>query len=226
VAYLSGDALRVVAGDGTGDHLLAAGVARVAPAWRPGHAFQLASFQLAYLTATGRLVVRDGDTGLTAWSARPAVNVRELAWSEDGQRLLVLSPRKVLLYDATGRLVWTLSASNASPILHGAMSPDGRKLALVSGGTTGEVTIVDQRARTPVARRVLAGSGLGQVDWAPDGRWLVVAWPAANQWVFVRVVGAPRISAVSRIAQQFSGGSTVTFPRLEGWCCSAASTAG
>jgi hypothetical protein len=66
-------------------------------------------------------------------------------------------------------------------------------------------------------RRVLAEPGLDQLSWSPDGRWLLVSWPGADEWVFVRVVGAPRIRAVSRIAQQFSERS---FPRLDGWCCS------
>jgi hypothetical protein len=38
LAYLSGRQLRVVAGDGTGDHQLASKVASVAPAWRPRNA--------------------------------------------------------------------------------------------------------------------------------------------------------------------------------------------
>jgi WD40 repeat protein len=221
VAYLSGHDLRVVAGDGTGDHLLATGVARVAPTWRPGH-----PYQLAYLTTAGRLVVRDGDSGLIAWSVKSPVNARQLTWSDDGQRLLVLSPQKALLYDADGRLVRKLTAFRSAPLVGGALSSNGRELALVSGGPSGEVTVTDPEAPHPVARRVLAGSGLGQVDFSPDGRWLVITWPAANQWVFVRVVGAPRITAVSRIAQQFSSGATTAFPRLEGWCCTAAGTAG
>jgi hypothetical protein len=42
IAYISGSQLRIVAGDGTGDHPLAAYVAPVPPAWRPGHPYQLA----------------------------------------------------------------------------------------------------------------------------------------------------------------------------------------
>src|SRR5581483_4778806 len=63
VAYLSAGTLRVVAGDGTHDHLLAARAARVAPAWRPGY-----SFQLAYVTTGNRLVVRDADTEQLIWT--------------------------------------------------------------------------------------------------------------------------------------------------------------
>jgi len=57
IAYLSAGDLRVVAGDGTGDHLRASGVAGVAPAWRPGP-----PYQPAYQTPRGRLTVRDRDT--------------------------------------------------------------------------------------------------------------------------------------------------------------------
>ena len=76
-------------------------------------------------------------------------------------------------------------------------------------------------------RQALAGPGVTAVSWSPDGRWLLVTWPAANQWVFVRVVGAPRIEAVSRISDQFSsGGVPRAFPQLDGWCCTAQGSAG
>jgi hypothetical protein len=68
----------------------------------------------------------------------------------------------------------------------------------------------------------LAGPGLGQVLWSPDGRWLLVSWPAADQLVFIGVTGATRIAAVSHIAQHFSsGGRASGFPQLDGWCCQA-----
>jgi hypothetical protein len=221
VAYLSGTELREVAGDGTEDHLVASGVARVAPAWRPGH-----PYQLAYLAVGGRLWVRDGDTGVSLWSARPAVRARELAWSADGERLLALSFRKVFIYSAGGRLLSVKAAPGGAPIESAAFSPDGHSLSLVSGvpGNAAFVLGVFGRAR---ARRVLSGVGLGQVAFSPNGRWLLITWPAADQWVFVRVVGAPRIAAVSRIAQHFSlRGRSPQFPRLDGWCCAATGAAG
>ncbi len=49
IAYLSAGTLRVIGGHGTADHLVAARVADVAPAWRPGY-----SFQLAYVTPGNR----------------------------------------------------------------------------------------------------------------------------------------------------------------------------
>ncbi|MGH2909779.1 MAG: WD40 repeat domain-containing protein, partial [Solirubrobacteraceae bacterium] len=218
LAYLSGGALRVLAGDGTGDHLLAVDVAHVAPAWRPGH-----PYQLAYMTAAGRLVVRDGDTGATLWSARPRTCVRRLAWSADGERLLVLSRTRVLVYAADGRLITHRPAPGGGQIVDGALSPDGRIVALISGGPSSGAILERLTAPESAGRRVLAGVGLGQVEWSPNGRWLLVNWPAADQWVFVRVAGRPRIAAVSNIARQFATrGASGTHQRLEGWCCAAA----
>lgn len=220
IAYLSGDDLRVLAGDGTGDHLLAAAVAKVAPAWRADH-----PYELAYVTKRGALVVRDSDSGQMFWSTAAGVDAHQLAWSADGQRLLALSGPTVRIYNAEGRAISTIRLPRATPAIDGALSPDGRELALVLG--TGEVVISSYASPTPVLARVLEGNGLQQVSWSPDGRWLLVSWPAANQWVFVRVAGAPRIAAVSRIAQQLSApGARQAFPQLDGWCCTARGSAG
>jgi hypothetical protein len=48
---------------------------------------------------------------------------------------------------------------------------------------------------------------------SPNGRWVLVTWPTANQWVFVRV-RPRRIVGASRISGQFGG-----FPRTVSWCC-------
>jgi hypothetical protein len=64
---------------------------------------------------------------------------------------------------------------------------------------------------------------MAQVTWSPNGRWLLVSWPAADQWVFVAVAGgAPRIAAISRIKRQFTPRSPLSaFPTVDGWCCTA-----
>ena len=206
-----------LAGDGTGDHLLAAGVAHVAPAWRPGERY--GPFEVAYVAARGRVVVRDGDTGRVLWSTVPGPRPFVLVWSADGRRLLVLSPRQARTYSGSGALISRIALPAGAS--DGALSPDGRRLALVLGDR--EVIV----GREGSLRQVLAGPGVKAVSWSPDGRWLLVTWPAANQWVFVRVAGAPRIEAVSRISQQFSsGGAARAFPELDGWCCTARGSAG
>ena len=220
VAYLSAGTLRVVAGDGTADRLLATGVAHVAPAWRPAGAG--GPYELAYLTARGRVVLRDASTGRVLWSVAPGHPPRELMWSADGRRLLVLSARQARTYSANGHSVEAVALAHDASATDGALSPDGRTLALVLGGR--EVVV----GRPGSLRQALAGAGVTTVSWSPDGRWLLVAWPAANQWVFVRVAGAPRIEAVSRISQQFSSGGAGArgFPQLDGWCCTAQGSAG
>jgi hypothetical protein len=217
VAYLSGRSLRVVAGDGTGDHLLDAAAARVAPAWRPDH-----PFELAYIDAGGRLLVRDADGGAVLWAARAPRGVSGLAWSADGARLLVSTRLSVRFYSASGELITTIAAPLDAPNVDVALSPDGRSLAIVRGGTANDVVVIDLAARRLRLRRVLSVNGLRELSWSADGRWVLVTLPAADQWVFVRVSGKPRVAAVSRVASQFGVRSPAGgFPRLEGWCCMA-----
>jgi hypothetical protein len=213
VAYLSGADLRVVAGNGTDDHLVATAVARVAPAWRPGHAYQL-----AYVASDGRLILRNNATGADLWAVNPGLRIRQLAWSANGKRLLALTRTAALLYTAAGQLY---GIRPGEPIRGGALSPNGRSLALVTAGSESAVTVYSADAARRAVRRVLAGVKLGQVAWSPNGNWLLVSWPAADQWVFVQVTGRPHIAAVSRIAQQFRTITGTRFPRLEGWCCTA-----
>jgi hypothetical protein len=220
VAYLSAGTLRVIAGDGTEDHLLAPGVAHVAPAWRPNY-----SFQLAYVTDANQIVVRDGDTGQVLWTKPAGARPRELLWSNDGQRLVVVSAHSVRTYTPDGALRATLHLPAIAAAGDAALSPNGQSLALVLGGD--QVAVVRVGSSTPSRRQLLGVAGLRQVSWSPDGGWLLVSLPAADQWVFLRVAGALRVEAVSRIAQQFSAGSSAkALPRLEGWCCTAQGPAG
>jgi len=220
VAYRSGSTLRVIAGDGTGDHLLAADVAPVAPAWRPYQPYQLAYVQ------GDRVIVREADTSRVIW-ARPAGVVRKLGWSADGSRLLVIARTDIQALDSGGRTISTIAVTSGSPAVDGALSPDGRTVALVRRGAAQGVAVARLTSTRPALRSVLAGFGVRQVLWSPNGRWLLATWPAADQWVFIAVAGAPRIVAVSRIALQFTSQSRANgIPRLDGWCCTARGAAG
>jgi hypothetical protein len=84
IAYLAGSSLRVVAGDGTGDHLLAAAVAPVAPVWRPGR-----DHVLTYVTSSGAVREVNADTGATIALDHVRARPRLLLWSHDGSRLFV-----------------------------------------------------------------------------------------------------------------------------------------
>lgn len=214
LAYLSGTTLRVIAGDGTGDRQLSGHVSPVAPAWRPDH-----EYVLAYAKANGTIIVRDADSGQVAWSRRTSPAPRLLEWSSNGARLLVLTRTAALVFDGDGHQLARLPATGEQPELDGALSPDGRQLALLSEH---DVTLTNLSQPGAIQRRVFSGAGLRELTWSPDGRWLLVGWPAADQWVFIHATGRPQIIAISKIAEQFnSPGAIPAFPATEGWCCTS-----
>jgi hypothetical protein len=215
LAYRSGGELRVVAGDGSGDRLLASGVAPVAPAWRPAHPYQLTYVQRR------SLVLRDAASGRVIWT-RPAAAVRELGWSADGRRLLVLSRGSVRVLTPEGDTVATIPASRGEATTDASLSPGGHALAVVRSGVGAGVLIAQLGSPRTTLRMVLPGIGVRTVEWSPNGAWLLASWPAANQWVFVAVGGRPQIAAVARIAQQFAEArANRGFPQVAGWCCTA-----
>ena len=214
IAYVSASGLRVVAGDGTGDHLLDATGGGVPPAWDPARLHTLAYY------SGGAIVLRRAD-GSLVWRAPVGVLPTSLSWSTDGRLLAVFSARRVLVLDAAGTLRHTVSMLGAE-LLSGAFQPGTHRLAVeVRLAARSEVSLVDVD-RPGHARLLLAGPGnFGELAWAPGGAWLLVTWPAANQWVFLH--GA-RAHAVGNIAEEFprhDGGPPMLL--LAGrWCCTPA----
>jgi WD40-like Beta Propeller Repeat len=215
IAYLGGDGgLRVVAGDGEGDRAACAGaVAQVAPAWRP-----VLPHTLAFVASDGVVHAYETDVCRLLWRSPAFAGVRALEWSGDGSLLLVRSIRDLRVLGADGRVRFHLLRPPAAPVLAAAFSPARRSLAFVqqAGGRSSLWLVPALRPDASAARKVFEGAGtFTGLAWSPDGRWLLVTWREADQWVFVRVAGRPRIEAVSRISSQFGG----SFPRLAGWCC-------
>jgi hypothetical protein len=211
IAYLSGRTLRVVAGDGTGDRRLAAGVARVAPAWRPG-----GEHVVAYATGS-EVVAVAADTGRQLWR-RPTAAPRALEWSADGELLLVRGTRTLRLLGRDGSLRFELLRPPAAPVTAAHVSPDGSAVAFVqqTEGRSDLWVVPELRPDASAARRVFSGAGaFTGLAWSPDGRWLLLAWADADQWVFVRSARVRGLDAVSDVSRQFGG----AFPRLAGWCC-------
>jgi hypothetical protein len=203
IAYISGGRLRIVAGDGTGDRTLGR-AAPIAPAWRPGP-----GHVLAYSDGS-KVIVADVDTDSVLLRLRPREGAWRLAWSSDGRQLLALAARGLRVFDRNGRLVLRRDPSGGNRFVDGAFAPGThRVLVLREYGFQSEV--VSTGSRRPVFR----GTGtFGQLSWAPDRRWLLVTWPTANQWVFIRPGQPRRIVGASRISAQFG-----SFPRVAGWCC-------
>jgi Tol biopolymer transport system component len=219
IAYGTADSLRIVHGDGEPDRLLARSVAPQAWAWRPGE-----DHVLAYADRHGRLHVVNADTRHELWRAAAGRGVREIVWSADGERVLVLTQNAHRVYTRDGRLVRSIERGSNRVALAAAFAPKGHMFAFTEFALrTGKGSVVlvnpDRGAR---GRIVFRGSlRLLDVEWSPDGRWLLVAWPAADQWLFLRGGALRKIVAVSNIARQFDPGGRgrASFPRLAGWCC-------
>ena len=211
VAYFSGRELRVVAGDSDPDWLVARAPKRVPPAWRPGR-----RHVLTYVTRGGRIVAADVDARRTLWRTRFVEAARRLVWTDDGSRVVAVKRLGLSVYRADGRFLRARTLPGA--LGAAAFAPGSHRLAVVRRlRDRSEVLLfdVDRLGRRP--RRLFSGTGaFTDVAWSPDGRWLLVGWETADQWVFVRVGRARRIEAVANVTAQFR---SRRFPVVEGWCC-------
>jgi hypothetical protein len=213
IAYIAASGLRVVAGDGTDDHLLDAHAGDVPPAWDPERLHTVAYY------SGGAIVLRRAD-GRLVWRAPITVTPAALDWSSDGSYLAVVSNRsKIVVLDSRGRIHRTISMLGAE-LRQAAFEPSTHKLAVVvrsAGRSEVRIVDVDHPGR---ARLLFAGPGtFGDVVWAPTGSWLLVNWLDANQWVFIK---GKQVRAVGNIRQQFARDDGLG-PLLElsgRWCCS------
>jgi RNA polymerase sigma-70 factor (ECF subfamily) len=206
VAYLTEGSVRVVAGDGSGDHLLARARA-VAPAWQRG----VGSERLASVDPDGRVVLRDADSGAVAWRTRaPIAGARQLAWSVNGRRLTVLTPRRLTVLDAdTGATLARHTAPDGILNVAIAMRPHVHEgYALIRRNRPGSryrVTIGRPEGVLYVAGRVRA------IAWSPRGDWLAADVAGVDGWDLLRLKGRGadrnRTLAAGRDAH------------LAGWCC-------
>jgi hypothetical protein len=215
IAYLAASGLRVVAGDGTGDHLLDAYAGEVAPAWDPARLHTLAYY------SGGAIVLRRAG-GSLVWRAPIKVLPAALEWSSDGQYLAVRSTKQIVVIDQRGRVHRTISMLGAE-LRQATFKPGTHEVAVVvRAAGRSEVRIVDVD-HPGHARLLFAGPGtFGDVEWSPAGDWLLVNWPDANQWVFIK---GKQVRAVGNIREQFARADGLRpFLELSGrWCCSGPS---
>ena len=203
IAYVSRGALRVVAGDGTGDQLIGA-AAPVQPAWRPGR-----GHVVAYSTGRSALVY-DVDRASIRLRTPPGEPPRKLAWSSDGRLLLVFTPHSTRVYDLRKRVVAEDDPSDATFDVDAAFVPGSHDVVAIRAEGLGSSVFSLLNGRT-----LFRGTGaFRQLAFSPEGQWLLVTWPTANQWVFVHNGRPRKIVGASRISAQFGG-----FPHVEGWCC-------
>jgi len=211
IAYIAASGLRVVAGDGTGDHLLDAYAGDVPPAWDPARLHTVAYY------SGGAILLRRAE-GKLVWRAPVTVTPASLEWSSDGRYLAVVSTKKIVVIDRRGRVHRTISMLG-SELRQAAFRPSTHTLAVVvraAGRSEVRIVDIDQPGH---ARLLFAGPGtFGDVEWSPTGAWLLVNWPDANQWVFIK---GKQVRAVANIRQQFARDDGLG-PLLElsgRWCC-------
>jgi sugar lactone lactonase YvrE len=220
IAYLSGSELRVVVADGSGDRSIATARPGSAPSWRPGSAHML-----AYRDAADQIAVVDADTRRLRWRVPASPEPTQLLWTPDGQRLIAVSANDIRVFDSSGRPLGAASLPAGVRAGAAALRPDGTELAIVrtrSASRRSEVVAYRIGSRVQAARRLFAGRGEFEgLAWSPDGRWLLVGWPAADQWLFIRSTAVTKLVAISNVGRQFEPGGhgAAGFPRVAGWCC-------
>jgi len=227
IAYRARSDLRVIAGDGTEDRLLAGSTAAVAPTWSP-----FGDPSLAYVSGSGALRLVNSETGEVLASAHALPDVSQIEWGAGGRAILEVSrgelrlrqvqPRKLAPGPAIDR-TRRLPPPEGSTVVDAALAPGHETVAAVftdwrDHGTSSSIVLY-RPGSLPKALLSVPGS-LGEVAWSPDGRRLLVAWPAVDQWLFLPL-GRGRQQAVANISTAFAPGErSASFPRLEGWCCS------
>jgi hypothetical protein len=229
IAYRAGYSLRVIGADGTRDRLLGP-AAPVAPAW-----FPLGAHLLAYLDATRNLRVVETDTTQTLAAAGSSPGVTAIAWAADGRALLEIAPHGLWLRPLQiDKLADGVRLGNArriplpagAAVRAAAFAPRQSTIAALlerpgrAGSPRSEALLIAPDGGPP--RRLFAVSGrLTQLAWSPDGSRLLLAWPAADQWLFLPVGGRGHLQAIGNISSVFSPGlrDQAPFPRIEGWCC-------
>jgi hypothetical protein len=211
IAYLAASGLRVVGGDGRGDRLLDATASSVAPVWAPSR-----RFAVSYVSGSSTIVLREAN-GRVVWRRQVDVLPTALQWSSDGRLLSVRSAHRVVVLDARGRVRRTIS-SLGSLLTATAFKPGTHSLAVVARSparTELRLVDVDHPGRS---RLLFAGPGVfGDIVWSPDATTLLVDWPTANQWIFLR---GQKVHAVA-IGAEFPRHDDLR-PKLlvaDRWCC-------
>ena len=230
IAYRAGRSLRVVRADGTGDAAIGPASAAVPPAWFPP-----GSHLLAYVDAKQRLIIAEADSGKKIDSAAATPGVIGLRWSRDGGALLEVTRRGAWVRDV--RIDKLAAGLRLGPAQHlplpagavvraAAYSPRGNEVAVLLGRSSGSGTprseaILISPSGGPSRRLFTVSGRLDQLAWSPDGSRVLLAWPAANQWLFVPLRRGAHLRAIGNIASVFSPGAQghPHFPRVEGWCC-------
>lgn len=218
VAYRSSDALRVVAGDGTGDRFMAGPMGFAGPAWQPGK-----GYALAWGDPAGRVHLLDVFTGRELWRSAPVGRVRDLVWSRTGSTLAAVSGKKVQVFDRSGRPLRLLRAKGHDSFEAVTLDGSGSELTLVRHNLVGgrsRVTVTAARSPRAPERPLFAGGGrITDLTYSPTGRWLLLGWRGADQWLYLRSERIDEVRAVTSVTREVvpEAPGRWAFPLVRGW---------
>jgi len=167
-----------------------------------------------------RLIARDVAPQAPAWL--PPSPDSKLDVEPEPHLLAYLDARgRARVVDADGGEQIPASAVDRSRLdelgRRGVVSPGGRVRARVERrGGRSTLSVTDEHDRAVL----FASRGrLTDPTWSPDGRWLLLGVPAADQWLFIRADRPGRLVAFDRISEQFDPGGSGEgrFPRVADW---------
>lgn len=212
VAYRSGDGLRVVGGDGRDDRFLAGPMGAAAPVF-------LDARTVAWADRRGRVRTVDVVTRRAGWSApvggRPLRMLRA-----PGGLLVVRGGAAVLLRD--GRVRAERRPLRGERYVGAAAS--SARIALVRHDARHGLSHLDVTDRWLRARRAPSLPGrIGDPTFSPDGRWLLLGWRVADEWLFLSAPAAARVASVGEVGRRLAPISPGrwAFPRVLGWAPAA-----
>lgn len=225
VAVANGHELAAVDAEGTVAWTHPAGARVTRPVWSfccdgPPPDQRVAYFSgndLRVIDANGtddRLIARD-------------VVLQAPGWRNDEHVLTyVTPPAHVVSVDVdTGKRVQTRH-SDLNEITEPRSGLDANLARSPANGDLAIIREVGQRSRLMLAtrhgsRRTLfeAPGELTGPTYSPDGAWILVGWPDADQWLFIPVDREKKGVYFGRISEQFAPGATspARFPEVLGW---------
>jgi hypothetical protein len=217
---LSPRALNVAAADG---RVISAVSAMVAPAWR-GETDRA----LGYVDGDGAVRIVDVDLESTLSSFTPRSEPNTIAFSDDGERLLLAGDHEVVISAPDGGGA-KRELIPGQIVAASFLEERGDRAVIVTresakdfkGRPGSAVHIVSERGGTLDAREIFATAGsLAGLAVSPGGDWILVGWREADQWLFLEPRIGGSVRAVDGISSQFTPGEPrPPFPAPLEWCC-------
>jgi hypothetical protein len=207
IAYFAGGVLRVVNGDGTDDRLLTRTARPGVIAWEPN------THNLAYVNRAGNIQIVNVDRPNRSAVVRTRLGPRQLHWTPEGDSLVAVGRHAVAVFGPRCCQSRRLARGTAR-VVGASISPDGRDIAFVET-ENGQSSLRLTGLKAGPTREIFKGAGtFTNAIWAPNGRWLLLDWRSADQWLFIRSPAVRKIIPVSNIRANFGVDAA-----LAGWCC-------